>query len=219
MEFKRAIELDPNYATAHQWYAELLLTLGRLDDSLAEIKRAQECDPLSLIINSMAGVIYGVRGEHAAAEAQLKKTIEMDPNFGRAYLILGSIYEGQGKYEEAISAIEKQATLGGMPTQEVERAAGMVRQAYRTGGAKGYFQAMASLVQARAGTDAVNRAPYFSIGYLYARAGDTDRAFEYFEKSLEHREPDILRLRDPNLNPLRSDPRFQDLLRRIDLPE
>ena len=218
-EFKRAIELDPNYATAHQWYAELLLTLGRLDDSLAEIKRAQDCDPLSMIINSMAGVIYGVRGEYAAAEAQLRKTIEMDPNFGRAYLILGSIYEAQGKYEEAISAIEKQVALDGMPAQEIEKASGMVRQAYRSGGANGYYQAMASLVKARAETEAVNRPPYFTIGYMYARAGDTDRAFEYFEKSLEHREPDILRLRDPNLGPLHSDPRFQDLLRRIGLPQ
>jgi TolB-like protein/Tfp pilus assembly protein PilF len=120
-EFKRAIELDPNYATAHHWYAEFLLNLWRLDEALAEIKRAQECDPLSLIINAIAGVVYAVRGEYAEAEHQFKKTIELDPNFPRTHLLLAGMYEEQGKFEEAITEYEKHAALNGQPADAVAK--------------------------------------------------------------------------------------------------
>jgi TolB-like protein/Tfp pilus assembly protein PilF len=91
-EFKRAIELNPNYATAHHWYSEYLLSMGREDEALAEIKRAQELDPLSLIINAILGIVHAVRGEPEQAVTQLKKTIEMDPNFARAHLFLAEVY-------------------------------------------------------------------------------------------------------------------------------
>ena len=218
-EFKRAIELDPNYGTAHHWYAEFLLTVNRDDDALAEIKRAQDCDPLSLIINSIAGLIYALNGDSATAEAQLKKTIEMDPNFGRAHLHLAGVYEQQGKYDEAIAEYEKLSAINGLPADLIAKAWGSVRQAYKAHGPKGYWQAVAAVALEQHKADPQNGPTLFGLGYLSARAGDTDRAFEYFERSFEQREPDILRLQDPNLAQLRSDLRFQELLRRTGLQQ
>jgi Tfp pilus assembly protein PilF len=217
-EFKRAIELDPNYATAHHWYAEFLGSMGRNDEALAEIRRAQECDPLSLIINSIVGVFYGIRREYPEAEAQLKKTIELDPNFPRAHLFLANVYEQQGKFEEAIAEYEKHAVLMGMPAEDVAKGWGVVRQAYRTGGPKGYREALIVLAKKAGEINPDAAPPMFVMGALYAQAGDNDRAFEYFERSFERREPDILRFADPALDPIRSDPRFKDLIRRIGLP-
>jgi TolB-like protein/Tfp pilus assembly protein PilF len=217
-EFKRAIELDPNYATAHQWYAEFLLTMRR-GEAFAEIKRAQECDPLSLIVNSMLGLIYASRGDFPAAEDQLNKTIEMDPNFGRAHLHLAAVYERQGKYEEAITEYEKHSAILGMPAEDIAKGSAAIRHAYRTGGEKAYWQAFAEQAKRRLELEPEKGPPFFAVGFLYARAGNDDRAFQYFEKSFEQREPDILRLQDPGLDSLRTDPRFADLLRRIGLPQ
>jgi tetratricopeptide (TPR) repeat protein len=216
-EFKRAIELDPNYATAHHWYAELLLTMRRVDESLIEIRRAQECDPLSLIIQSIAGLIHALRGDYAAAEAQLKKTVEMDPNFSRGRIILAGVYERQGRFDEAIREYEKHAALIGMPAETIEKEWAPVKQAAKAEGAKGYYRTFARLAEEQLKTDPENAPPYFAVGSLFARAGDPDRAFGYFDKSLEQREPDILRIFDPELDPLRSDPRYLQILDRIQL--
>jgi tetratricopeptide (TPR) repeat protein len=218
-EFKRAIEIDPNYATAHHWYAEYLLTMNRDDEALAEIKRAHECDPLSLIINSILGLIHGLNGNLAEAEAQLKRTIEMDPNFGRTHLFLAGIYEQQGKFEEAIDEYEKHAATVGVPAEIIAKSWAAVRQAYKTGGPKGYWQALLDLAKKRAEIDPRSGPPLFALAGLHAQAGDKERAFEYLERSFEQREVDILRLNDPMLAPIRSDPRFKDLIRRIGLPE
>jgi len=218
-EFKRSIELDPNYATAHHWYAEYLLSMGRKDDALAEIKRAQECDPLSLIINAIVGVVHSVRGEYAEAEAQLKKTIEMDPNFPRSHLFLAEVFEEQGKFDEATTEYEKHAVLIGIPADSVAKEWATIRQAYKNKGPQGYREALLALARKAAEKNPDTAPPMFAIGVLYAQAGDKDRAFEYFEKSLEQREPDILRLQDPNLGSIRSDPRFKDIVRRVGLPQ
>ena len=218
-EFKRAIELDPNYATAHHWYAEYLLTMNRDDEALAEIKRAHECDPLSLIINSILGLIHGLNGNFVESEAQLKRTVEMDPNFGRAHLFLAGLYEQQGRFEEAISEYEKHAATNGMPAENIAKLSASVRQAYKTGGPKGYWQALLDFAKKGAEIDPESGPPLFALAGLHAQAGDKDRAFEYLERSFEQREVDILRLNDPMLAPIRSDPRFKGLVRRIGLPE
>jgi len=219
-EFRRAIELDPNYATAHHWYAEFLLSQGRKDEALAEIKRAQECDPLSLIINAMVGMIHLVRGEYDESEAQLKKTIEMDPNFARAHLFLANNYEEQGRFEEAITEYEKEtALMAALPAEIASTEWGKVRQAYRAKGPAGYWEAMIEFARKAIELNPDEGPPMFIMGVLHGRAGDKDRAFEYLERSFERREPDILRLTGRALDPLRSDPRFKDLVRRIGLPD
>lgn len=217
-EFKRAIELDPNYATAHHWYAEYLLSMWRRDDALAEIKRAQECDPLSLIINSILGVTYLVRQEYSLAEMQLKKTIEMDPNFSRAHLFLGNVYEDEGKFDEANAEYEKADLLDGVPPAEAARRAADIGKAYRSQGPLGYWRATLALGENLLKTDPDHAPPYIVFARLSVLAGDHDKAFAYLERSFEAREPDLLRLDDPALDPIRNDPRYQSLIHRIGLP-
>ena len=217
-EFKRAIELDPNYATAHHWYAEFLLGMGRRDEALAEIKRAQECDPLSLIINSMIGIVHALRGDYAEAETQLKKTIEMDPNFARAHMFLAELYEEQGRFEEAIDEYEKYEKLLGPPSPETVKGLGFVRDAYRARGASGYWKAMLDFAKRRAGSDPDSGPPQVLLARLSVLGGDKEGAFQYFEKAFEQRDPDLLRLADPAFDPIRTDPRFAELVRRIGLP-
>ena len=106
-EFKRAIELNPNYATAHQWFGECLQSQGHLEEALAELKRAQELDPLSLIINSVLGFALDTVGKSDEAIAQLHKTIEIDPNFVNAHGQLGNVLEHRGRLKEAIVEYEK----------------------------------------------------------------------------------------------------------------
>ena len=112
-EFKRAIELNPNYSVAHHWYAIYLMIVGRQRDSLAEIRRAQELDPLSLSINTWLGHILARSGQSDQAVEQLRKTLEMDPNFILAHFRLGSLYEEKGMYDEAISEFREVLKLSG----------------------------------------------------------------------------------------------------------
>jgi TolB-like protein/tetratricopeptide (TPR) repeat protein len=220
-EFKRAIELDPNYATAHHYYSEFLLSMGRFDEAVAEIKRAQECDPLSLIINSVAGIANVLHGDFEEAEAQLKRTIEMDPNFPRAHLFLGQIYEDRGRIEEAIDEYEKHAVLSGTPADFATKASEAIRQAYRKNGMKGYNEAVLEMTKKSLETDPETSPPLFVVATLYARVGDKERALEYLEKSFDQREPDILQINEPQpaLESLRSEPRFKDIVRRIGVPQ
>jgi TolB-like protein/Tfp pilus assembly protein PilF len=218
-EFKRAIELDENYATAHHWYGEFLATQGRMDEAVVEIRRAQECDPLSLIINSMHGLFLGIQGKYAESEAQLKKTVEMDPNFARAHLFLAGLYEAQGRYEEAIDEYVKHGAIIGLPADELAKGWGSIREAYRAGGPKGYWKQMLALVEKRRDLDPNTAPTSFDLGIMNANAGNVDRAFEFFERSFNDRDVDILRLNGPGLVSLRTDPRFQDLVRRVGLPQ
>jgi TolB-like protein/Tfp pilus assembly protein PilF len=219
VEFKRAIELDPNYATAHHWYGEFLMSMNRQDEALAEMKRAQECDPLSMIINSMLGLIHGIRGEFDAAESQLKKTIEMDPNFPRAHLFLAQIYEEQGKFEAAFDEYEKSLVLSGMPADVVAREYGALRNAYKTSGADGFRRARLAAIEKLLSSDSDLKPPYAVVAGGYVEIGDHERAFQYLERSFQAREPEILRILEKSFDPVRSDPRFQDLVRRIGLPQ
>jgi TolB-like protein/Tfp pilus assembly protein PilF len=219
-EFKRAIELNPKYATAHHWYSEYLLAMGRYDEALAEIKRAQAEDPLSLIINSMVGIVHAVRGEHDQAVTQLKKTIEMDPNFARTHLFLAEIYEDQGLFEDAISEHEKHLTLLGMPRDQAAKVATGLRSEFKNSGAKGYWRKQLGLIEEGRASNSNFTAPLFTTAMIYARLGETDRAFEYLEKAYAQREPDLVRLiGEPSYESLRSDPRFADLIRRIRFPQ
>jgi len=109
--------------------------------------------------------------------------------------------------------------LIGIPADSVAKEWATIRQAYKNKGPQGYREALLALARKVAEKDPDTAPPMFAIGVLYAQAGDKDRAFEYFERSLEQREPDILRLQDPILGSIRSDPRFRDIVRRVGLPQ
>ena len=218
-EFKRAIELNPNYATAHHWYAEYLLNMGRYDEALAEIKLAQTLDPLSLIINTAVGTFLTARGEYATAVAQLKKTIEMDPNFARAHFRLANAYESQELFEEAAGEYEKQAILVGRPPAEAIAERRKLIEGFKSSGARGYWRKLIESGEKRLAQKAPDAPPPLILATYYAQIGNTNRAIELLEKSYAQREPGVLRLNLRTLDPLRPDPRFQDLKKRIGLPQ
>lgn len=218
-EFKRAIELNPNYASARHWYAEYLLNMGRKEEALAEIKRAQQVDPLSLIINSMLGLTYREVGQYEQAVEQLKKTMEMDPNFPRAHLFLAETYERKGLFEEAIAEYEKHSLLLGMPPEEVAKEKKEIMEAYKNGGAKGYWRKLLELYERRrASRPNAPRPPFSVLAGIYVQLGENERAFALLEKEIEQRGSGFGRIQSSVFDPVRSDPRFQDFKRRIGLP-
>ncbi|MCM3905603.1 MAG: protein kinase [Pyrinomonadaceae bacterium] len=211
-EFKRAIELNPNYPVAHQWYAIYLSVVGRQREALSEIRRAQELDPLSLSINTWLGRILAFSGQSDQAVEQMRKTLEMDPNFILAHFRLGSLYEEKGMYDEAISEFREVLRLTGGKQLGVSALGHAYAVAGKREEAQKNLDELLKLSKQRYVSPA-------SIALIYIALGDKDRAFTWLEKSNELRELNILRLNvDPRFEPLRSDPRFADLVRRIGIP-
>ena len=212
-EFKRAVTLNPNYATAHHWYAQFLSPQGRHDEAIAEIKRAQTLDPLSLIINAVVGDTYIKARQYDAAIEQLRKTIEMDKNFSLAYRYLGNAYLEKGMYNEALAALRTADSVAG---QTAERADSL-QHAYTTGGAEGLWRKQLEMLKANAEKGALQD---YAVASVYARLGDKEQALNWLEKALHSRDPYIVYLKiDPPFDNLRSDPRVVDLMRRVGLPQ
>ena len=211
--FKRAIELNSNYPTAHHWYSLHLSFLERPQEALIEIRCAYELDPFSLSINLDMGVVYFNARQYDEAIKQFYKTLEMNPDFFHAHLFLADAYERKGMYEEAATAFEKVITLSG---GSVEMAAGL-RNGYKASGERGYFQEKLKLLERRWRRE---KEGAYQIAEVHASLGEQDRALEWLEKVYERRDMSLVNLRvTPKFDGLRSDPRFQDLLRRIGLPQ
>jgi TolB-like protein/Tfp pilus assembly protein PilF len=211
--FKRAIELNPGYANAHLWYARDLSRMGRVDEALKEILRAQELDPLSLIINDNVGEVYGWAHQYDKALEQLRKTLEMDPNFARTHLDLGVTYEYKGMFDEAIAEFQKARELGGENWPELRVP---LQHAYEASGYRGYYQEQLRLLKERSKQSYVAPA---TIATIYARLGDKESAFTWLEKAQRERTGLFFIKVEPVFDPMRSDPRFRDLLHRAGLPE
>jgi tetratricopeptide (TPR) repeat protein len=206
-EFRRAIELDPNYSTAHHWYAYDLAAMKRSDESIAEIRRALELDPLSSIINTDVGQILFLARRTDEAIAQCQKTIGLDPQFTQAYWYLGLLYEQKGMFDQAFDAFLK-ATPG--PADSAQGAA--TRAAYRVSGIKGYWRERLAMLERQSKKQYVSP---FTFAVAYARMGERDRALENLEKALDDRYPSMVFVQiEPVFDSLRSDPRFADLLQR-----
>jgi TolB-like protein/Tfp pilus assembly protein PilF len=206
--FRQAIELNPNYATARQWYGEYLAGMGRHQDALAEIRRAQALDPLSLIVRSVeAWVCYYAR-EYDQMIAQCRRVIEMDATFGEAYAYLGLAYEQKGMFREAMDAYQKYSTLTGYNTPKATRL-----RASAIADRRDYWRKMVELAQPPTGSE-------FDAAQAWSQLGETDKALDSLEKVHANRDYHILYLKvHPNLDPLRQAPRFQDLLRRVGLAD
>ncbi|MBA4122955.1 MAG: protein kinase [Acidobacteria bacterium] len=220
-EFKRAIELNPNYASAHQWYAEHLMSIGKFDEAIAEMKRAQQLDPLSLIINTILGRAYYIARRYDEAITQLRKTLEIEPNFPKARETLIDVYFAKGMYEEANEEKGKQKILEGVPPEQLDKAIATVKDAYRKSGARGFWQKVIELEQEDARKKNTEMSP-FALAKYQIRMGDKEQALNSLEKAIESGKRDLglLELKaDPVWEPLRSDPRFQDLLQRVGFPQ
>jgi TolB-like protein/DNA-binding winged helix-turn-helix (wHTH) protein/Flp pilus assembly protein TadD len=210
-EFRRAIELNPGYATAHHWYAWHLSLLGRYDQAIVEMRKAKNSDPLSLIISSDLAELLMLAHSNDESIAESQKTIEMDPNFAFAHNQLGQAYLQKQMNVEAIAEMEKAVQLSsGSPTCIANLA-----RAYVASGRKS--EAIKLLNDLKQSSNR-SYSHASEIAVVYAALGDKDQAMSLLEKSYEERfNPGVL-LR-PGFDPLRSDVRFKDLLRRVGFPE
>jgi len=211
-EFRQAIDLNPNYATAHQWLAEESSALGRHDEALAEVRRAVELDPLSLIINRVYGDMLLYARRYDEAIAQYRKTIEMDPNFPTTHNALGRAYEAKGMYDQAVAEYLAFSRPNISPAERLAR-----QEAYTGSGWKAFLQIGVSNLLERSKKGYVRS---FSIASFYARLGQKDEAFVWLEKAYQDRDYQMTELNvRPELDSLRSDPRFADLVRKVGLPQ
>ena len=211
--YRRAIELNPSYATAYHWYALHLAGMGRFDEALVEMRRARSLDPLSLIINTELGrVLYTARRYEEATE-QLQETLDLDPNFVSAQIWLSLVYLQRNMFDEAIEASRRAATLeGGGPT-----ALALLGATYAAAGKT--EQATEVLQSLKQMSDQRHVSPA-SFALVYANLDDPDEAFAWLEKAFEQRSAYLRLLKvDPVFDPLRSDLRFQGLITRMNFPE
>jgi TolB-like protein/Tfp pilus assembly protein PilF len=212
-DLKRAIELSPGYAIAHLRYANFLCSLGRFDEAVAEDKRALELDPLFLIFNHAQAWPYHLSRRYDQAIEKYRKTLEMEPNFPRTHLRLGEVYAAKGMYREAIAEYEKFSALGGGSTM----ALALIGNARAlTGERREALRALDELTAA----SKQRYVPAFHFAIVYAGLGEADQAFVWLNKAYEERSQFLVDLKFiPILDPLRSDPRFVDLVRRVGLPQ
>ncbi len=207
-EFTRAIELNPNYALARQWRAAFLSAMGRHAEAIAEAKRAQELDPLSLIVGSIAGrCLYHARRYDEAIQ-QYQKTLEIDSNFWVAHLFLGKALGQKGMFEQALAELRK---AGSVTTEGLS----WIGHVHAVQGNSAAAHRVLDELQALAGRRYV---PSCHIARIYAGLGDREQAFAWLQRACEERATRLAHLKvEPTFDPLRSDPRFADLLRCVGL--
>jgi DNA-binding winged helix-turn-helix (wHTH) protein/TolB-like protein/Tfp pilus assembly protein PilF len=210
-DHQQALKLNSNSALAHRLYGHLLRTTGRFDEALTEFNRALTLEPLSLVANRDLGVnLYCQRQPDRAIE-QFQKTIELDAGFATVYGFLERAYEAKGLNDQAVAADLKTFSL-----REDTTAVGVLKAAYQGSGWMGYWRKRLELVKAQAKPDSYVE-PY-QVALIYTRLGEKERAFEWLEKAYQERGfwLNFVKI-EPLLDPLRTDARFADLLRRIGL--
>jgi tetratricopeptide (TPR) repeat protein len=195
-EFRRAIALNPNNSAAHYFYALVYLgPMKRMDESLAEFQKALSLDPLSSIVASNYALTLMAARRYLESLAEFQKVLERDPNFAPAHFKLSQLYSGTGRFAEAIAELQK----SGGPV------------APRSPDAKGFREQTLMIT----GTDRSAQ-----VAVAYALEGDRDKAFEYLQKAYADGDNELLFVvRFPALDPLRTDARYKDLMRRLGLPE
>jgi TolB-like protein/DNA-binding winged helix-turn-helix (wHTH) protein/Tfp pilus assembly protein PilF len=209
--FRRAIQLNPSYATAHQWYAHLLRALGRFEEAVAETRRAQELDPLALIINSNLGAALFYAGRYAEAETEYRKTLKRDASWAPAHWGLGRTLLKLGRTDEALAEHQ----------EAVHRSPGSAGYLCTLANALGLTgrraEALRVLDEIRGGSGPRYVSPY-DLALVYAGLDDKERAFEQLERAYLERQSSMRQLRiDERLAPLAADPRFEALARRVGL--
>ncbi len=217
-EFRRALELKPGYATAHQWYGVYLSEMGRHDESLEQRKRALELDPLSLSISTGVGRAYFWARRYDEALAHLQQTLERDPRYADTHWSFGLAYEQKRLYDEAISAYQRAISLSKtaeFPEGKPEMIAAL-GHAYAAANRRD--EALRIIEQLK---EVVGRQDYvspYSIALIHVALGDEGSAFEWLERAYRERDESFIHLKvDPRLDKLRADPRFDEMLRLIKL--
>jgi TolB-like protein/DNA-binding winged helix-turn-helix (wHTH) protein len=210
--FKKAIQLDPTYATAYQRYSLYSIAMGRFDDSLDQIKKARDLEPLSISINASLGWRLYLAREYDRSIAQLRDTLEMDPSYEWAHLTLGQAYEQKGQYDLAIEQLQRAVELSHSSSLMISALA----HAYAVSG--NHAEAAKLLAQ----LDALSKKQYvspFYVATVYLGLGKNELAMNWLQKAYADRSNGLVFLKvEPELDPLRSDPRFISLLDKLNFP-
>jgi Tfp pilus assembly protein PilF len=209
-EFKRAIELNPNYATAHQWYGEMLTNAGRFNEAAVEFRRALELEPLSLPFNWDYSRFFYYSRQYDQSLVQHRKTIELDPSFARAHRTLAEVYRVKGDYSNALEERAKFFDLIGQSQN-----AALIRATFAKEGWTGFVRlAIASDSPLKESNNS------WALAKAYLDIGDKEKALAELSKAYQVRLSSLLWLKvEPQMDPLRSDARYQELLRKIKFPQ
>jgi TolB-like protein/DNA-binding SARP family transcriptional activator len=211
--YQRAIELNPNFATARHWHGFYLGMLGRVDEALAEMRRAQELNPLSLIIRTHLGLMLYRGRRYDEAIEQLRQTVQMEPDFAAAHYFLAWAYEQKGMYEKTIAHLQKALAVSpGSPDR-----VGALGHAHAVFKRRGYARKALKELHKLSERRFVSA---YDFAIIYVGLDEADQAFKWLERAYEERSFSMLMSlkAEPRLDALRSDPRFQDLVRRVGLP-
>jgi tetratricopeptide (TPR) repeat protein len=211
--FERAIALDPNYATAHHWYAEAyLMSMGRVDSAIAEIRKAQELDPLSPVIATDLGKELYFAHKYDEAIVALRRALELDPDFVSAHNWLSDTFLEKGMYPEATAELEKTRSLKEERVYLRQRAYLHARMGQRAEAERDLAESL-RLSQGRQVSSG-------AVALVYAMLGRKDNSFQWLENAYAERSSFMTTLKLwPAFDPMRGDPRFSDLLRKVGLPE
>jgi tetratricopeptide (TPR) repeat protein len=210
-DFQRAMALDPSSEAAHHFYAEHLVNIDKGDRAVIEMRRARELDPLSLVVNATLGRVYRDARRYEQALEQCGKTVELEPNMQMGHWCLGQAYIGEHRYAAAVRELELANTLGTTPL--ILRDLAWV---YAAVGNKSKANAILDGLMRKVQSEYMS--PY-SIGVVHAALGKKDEAFRYLNRAFTERDSHITYLAlDPEVDPLRSDLRFQGLIERLHIP-
>jgi TolB-like protein/Tfp pilus assembly protein PilF len=212
-EFRRAIELNPNYPTAHQWYSRFLRGVGRTDEAFQEIKKAEALDPLSLVIINNVAENYIDRGDLNAATKECQRMMDIDPNFWAAHQTLGIVLVRQGRYADALAEAQKSIQFSNRSNASLA----LLGHVYGRLGRRSEADAVIKELQTR--YDA-KQADGRDLAVLYAGLDDKDKAFEWLQKAFENRSVFLVFLRlEPLMESLRSDARWNELEKRVGISQ
>ncbi len=211
-EFKRAIQLNPNNSSGHQWYGDFLTRIGRFDEARIELKKAQELDPLSLLTNTSLGRLLYFTRQYDEAALQLTKTLDMDPKFVPAQHAIEAAYAQNGMFKEAVAERQKVLTLSGNPDL-----AASIGEDFN---ASGYPGVLKSWLE---GLTEVSKHGYvssYNMAQIYARLGDKSQTLASLEQAYHERDSNLTYVKvEPAFDDVRSDPRFQKIVQQLALPQ
>ncbi|PYS61940.1 MAG: hypothetical protein DMF74_14870, partial [Acidobacteria bacterium] len=208
-QFKRALELDPNSADTHWFYATFLSSTGRNSEALNDVKRARELDPLNLIISAGEGQFLIHAGRADEALASLQKTTELDPNFWFAHMLASDAYTEKGMFTEAVAEARKATEFSGANSHSLASLGYALGRSGKQAEARSLLDGLLKLSTER------HVSPH-NIALIYNGLGERDKALAWLERAFEQRDPRMVFLKVyPKWNNLRADPRFQDLMRRV----
>jgi tetratricopeptide (TPR) repeat protein len=211
-ELRRALELNASYALAHIWYANFLVSRKRFDEAVAEVRRAEELDPLSPVVLTNVGWTLALAGRPREAMEEYHKALALDPNYPQAHWRLGDVHRDEGRFEDAIAELETAVAL----THRAPSTLAALAADYARAGRKPEAEELLGELHAPAARRYVS--PY-AMSWVYIALGDRDRAFEWLEKAYRERSNGMAFLAvDPALAALRGDPRFHSLAQRIGVP-